>query len=223
MENIKIAVDGPAGSGKTTTAKIVAENLGYVYIDTGAMYRAVTLKAMRDGVKFDDVSLAEMMQSTDIELRTSDRGQRTILNGEDVSEDIRLPEVTKNVSPVSAVGCVREKLVAMQRELGNAGAVVMDGRDIGTDVFPDAELKIFLVASVEARAERRTLELSKSGIEFSVNEIKQQITDRDHYDSTRKISPLRKASDAVEIDTSDMTIEEQAIIIINAARKIIKD
>ncbi|MDA3844219.1 MAG: (d)CMP kinase [Candidatus Kapabacteria bacterium] len=222
MENIKIAVDGPAGSGKTTTAKIVAENLGYVYIDTGAMYRAVTLKAMRDAVKFDDASLAEMMQSTEIELRTSDRGQRTILNGEDVSEDIRLPEVTKNVSPVSAVGCVREKLVAMQRELGRAGAVVMDGRDIGTEVFPNAELKIFLVASVEARAERRTLELSRSGIEFSVEEIKKQITDRDHYDSTRKISPLRKASDAVEIDTSDMTIEEQAIIIIDAARKIIK-
>ncbi len=221
MEKIIIAIDGPAGSGKTTTAKIVAETLGYIYIDTGAMYRAVTLAWLRSESEMNDANLANLMEKYPVRLAPSENGQRTYLGSEDVSEEIRTPEVTKQVSPVSAMGIVREKMVAMQREMGKPGGVVMDGRDIGTDVFPQAELKIFLSATIDARAERRMLEMKEKGMEFSVDEIKKQIADRDHYDSNRPISPLRKADDAIEIDTSNLTIEEQSDKIIDLARKII--
>lgn len=223
MKKIKIAIDGPAGSGKTTTAKIVAEKLGYIYIDTGAMYRAVTLAWIRSGKELNENIICNLMENIDIKLKNSSTGQRTFLNNEDVSDDIRLPEVTKSVSPVSAIGCVREKLVAMQRELGKHGAAVLDGRDIGTVVFPDAELKIYLVASVDSRAERRTKELREKNMEFSVEEIKDQIIDRDNYDSSRAISPLRKAEDATEIDTSNLTIQQQCELIIDFAIKIIEE
>jgi cytidylate kinase len=223
MKNIKIAIDGPAGSGKTTTAKIVAEKLGYIYIDTGAMYRAVTLAWLRSGKQLTDYNICDLMKNLDISIKNTSSGQRTFLFDEDVSDDIRLPDVTKHVSPVSAIGCVREKLVAMQRELGKDGAAVLDGRDIGTVVFPDAELKIYLIASVESRAERRTKELREKNMEFSVEEIKQQISDRDNYDSSRAISPLRKADDAVEIDTSNLTIKQQCDLIIDFAKKIIEE
>ena len=221
MKNIIIALDGPAGSGKTTTAKIVADKLGYLYIDTGAMYRAVTLAWIRQNKEYNDAGVIDMLDSLQIELRQSEVGQRTILNGEDVSDDIRLPEVTKLVSPVSAIAEVRDKLVAMQREIGNAGGVVMDGRDIGTAVFPNAELKVFLVASIETRANRRTKELLAKGMEVNEELIKKEIADRDHYDSNREHSPLRKAEDAIEIDTSDMTLQEQADTIIKLADRII--
>ena len=221
MKKIKIAIDGPAGSGKTTTAKIVAEKLGYIYIDTGAMYRAVTLAWLRSGRELNEEVICELMNNIEITLKNTSSGQRTYLNQEDVSDDIRLPDVTKHVSPVSAIGCVREKLVAMQRELAKEGAAVLDGRDIGTVVFPDAELKIYLIATVESRAERRTKELREKNIEFSVEEIKQQISDRDNYDSSRANSPLRKADDAVEIDTSNLTIKQQCDLIIDFAKKII--
>lgn len=222
MKKIIIALDGPAGSGKTTTAKIVADKLGYLYIDTGAMYRAVTLAWLRQDKEYSDAGVIAMLDSLQIELRQSEVGQRTILNGEDVSEDIRLPEVTKLVSPVSAIAEVRDKLVAMQREIGNAGGVVMDGRDIGTAVFPNAELKVFLVASIETRANRRTKELLAKGMEVNEELIKKEIADRDHYDSNREHSPLRKAEDAIEIDTSDMTLQEQADTIIKLADTIIQ-
>ena len=222
MKNIIIALDGPAGSGKTTTAKIVADKLGYLYIDTGAMYRAVTLAWIRQNKEYSDAGVIDMLDSLQIELRQSEVGQRTILNGEDVSDDIRLPEVTKLVSPVSAIAEVRDKLVAMQREIGNAGGVVMDGRDIGTAVFPNAELKVFLVASIETRANRRTKELLAKGMEVNEELIKKEIADRDHYDSNREHSPLRKAEDAIEIDTSDMTLQEQADTIIKLADRIIR-
>ena len=222
MKNIIIALDGPAGSGKTTTAKIVADKLGYLYIDTGAMYRAVTLAWIRQNKEYNDAGVIDMLDSLQIELRQSEVGQRTILNGEDVSDDIRLPEVTKLVSPVSAIAEVRDKLVAMQREIGNAGGVVMDGRDIGTAVFPNAELKVFLVASIETRANRRTKELLAKGMEVNEELIKKEIADRDHYDSNREHSPLRKAEDAIEIDTSDMTLQEQADTIIKLADRIIR-
>ncbi|MFC2131651.1 (d)CMP kinase [Bacteroidota bacterium] len=221
-KKIKIAIDGPAGSGKTTTAKIVADKLGYIYIDTGAMYRAVTLAWLNTGMELKENILCDLINKIEIGIKNSSLGQRTFLNGEDVSEDIRLPEVTKNVSPVSAFGCVRKKLVTMQRELGRKSAAVLDGRDIGTVVFPDAELKIFLIASVDSRAERRTKELIEKGIEFSVDEIKKQISERDNYDSSREISPLRKADDAIEVDTSNLTIEQQCEIILNYAYKIIQ-
>ncbi len=222
MKKIIIAIDGPAGSGKTTTAKIVAERLGYIYIDTGAMYRAVTLECLRRGIALTDEEICKVMNGLTIELEPSDNGQKTILNGEDVSEAIRLPEVTAKVSPVSAVGCVREALVAMQREYGKRGGVVMDGRDIGSHVFPQAELKVFLVASIEARAKRRTAELASKGIEADWQETMAQIGERDRYDSSRQISPLLKASDAIEIDTSNITIEQQSQMIVEMAEKLIK-
>lgn len=221
MKNIIIALDGPAGSGKTTTAKLVAEKLSYLYIDTGAMYRAVTLAWLRSGEDMSDETMAKLMNKIEIDLSHSDLGQITLLNGEDVSSEIRLPEVTKNVSPVSAVACVREKLVDQQRHIARNGSAVLDGRDIGTVVFPNAELKIFLIASIEARAQRRTKELAAAGIEFNVDEIKKQIADRDYYDSNREHSPLKKADDAVEIDTSCLSIQQQVEKIVSLAYAII--
>ncbi len=222
MKKIIIAIDGPAGSGKSTTAKIVAEKLGYIYIDTGAMYRAVTLACIEQNIEINDNELNKIVDNINIELKQSNLGQRTFLNGRDVSDDIRRPDVTKLVSPVSAMSYVREKMVEQQREIGKNGGVVMDGRDIGTVVFPQAELKIYLVASIEARAERRLLELKQKGFNTTVEEIMKQISDRDHYDSNREISPLRKASDAIEIDTSNITIEEQTSKIIFYAQKLLE-
>jgi CMP/dCMP kinase len=220
-KNIIIAIDGPAGSGKTTSAKLAAEKLNYIYIDTGAMYRAVTLAWLRSGEELTIENVCKLLDNITINLVQSDNGQKTVLNGEDVSSDIRLPEVTKHVSPVSAIPCVREKLVSQQRELGRNGGVVMDGRDIGTAVFPNAELKIFLIATIETRAERRFKELSAKGITVDPEELKQQIIDRDKYDSSREMSPLMKAADALEIDTSGLSIKDQVNKIITLAKEII--
>ncbi len=217
MKRIVIAIDGPAGSGKTTSARFLAERLNYIYIDTGAMYRAVTLATIRLDIATQESKICEMMKSIKIDLIQSENGQRTMLNGEDVSEQIRLPEVTKLVSPVSAVACVRDVMVAQQREIGKSGGVVMDGRDIGTVVFPQAELKVFLVASDDARAARRAKEMREKGIDCNFEEIKEQILYRDKFDSSRENSPLKKAEDAIEIDTSDLTIDEQTNIIYNIA------
>lgn len=222
MKKIIIAIDGPAGSGKTSSAKIIADKLGYIYIDTGAMYRAVTLAVLRSGIEPNETNVCKMMENIEIRLEPSDGGQRTILNGEDVSDDIRLPEVTKLVSPVSAMACVRELMVAQQRELGKHGAVVMDGRDIGTVVFPQAELKVYLIATIEARAMRRTKELEAKGMLVDVKEIEQQILARDEYDSTRENSPLKKADDAIAIDTSLLTLKDQSDMIYNMAMEVIK-
>jgi CMP/dCMP kinase len=221
MKKIIIAIDGPAGSGKTTTAKRVADELDYLYIDTGAMYRAVTLAWLTTGRPDSDISeenLAAFIENLTIQLKQSDDGQKTLLNGRDVSFDIRLPEVTKLVSPISAVGCVREWLVDEQRHLGEKGGVVMDGRDIGTVVFTQAELKIFLVASPDARAHRRYLEMVAKGMKANEEEIKQAIIDRDKYDSSRKNSPLKMADDAIEIDTSELSFDEQTRKIIELAK-----
>lgn len=220
-KKIIIALDGPAGSGKTTSARLVAEKLGYIYIDTGAMYRAVTLACLRSGIEINDSEVEKLMDSISINLRPSESGQITELNGEDVSLDIRRPEVTKLVSPVSAMGCVRDKMVAQQREIGKNGGVVMDGRDIGTVVFPQAELKFYLIASIESRSLRRAKELKEKGIEQAFEEIRDQIANRDIYDSSRAISPLRKADDAIELDTSNISIDEQVNIILKKAEEII--
>ena len=221
MNNLIIAIDGPAGSGKTTSAKVVAEHFNYLYIDTGAMYRAVTLFCIKNNLGLDEKLICESLKNIKIDLIPSDKGQRTLLNGEDVSVYIRLPEVTKLVSPVSAMACVREAMVNQQRQIGRNKAVVMDGRDIGTVVFPDADLKIFLVATIEARAKRRFLELQKSGITIPLEEIMEQIISRDEYDSSRENSPLKKADDAIEIDTSNLSIEQQTKLIIQYAEKLI--
>lgn len=221
MKKIIIAIDGPAASGKSSSAKIIAETLGYTYIDTGAMYRAVTLAFLKTKREYVEKEVIELCDKIKIELFPSDKGQRTFLDGEDVSDAIRTPEVTKWVSPVSAIAEVRQKLVDMQRKMGKKGGIVMDGRDIGTVVFPNAELKIFLIASVATRAMRRFKEHQANGENLSIEEIEKDIIRRDEYDSTRETSPLTKAADAVEIDTSDMTLDEQSQYIVNLARKVI--
>ena len=224
MKKIIIAIDGPAGSGKTTSARNVARNLDYIYIDTGAMYRAVTLECFRQGIMADDTkSIIRISNDIKVELTSINGHQRTFLNGEDVSDEIRTPQVTLLVSPVSAVKEVREKLVEMQRQMGCNGGVVMDGRDIGTVVFPQAELKIFLVASVETRAMRRYLENKNKIISEPLEVIQKLIIERDRYDSSRENSPLKQAEDAILIDTSKMTIEEQTQKIISLAKKIINN
>jgi cytidylate kinase len=223
MKKIIIAVDGPAGSGKSTTAREVARELGYVYIDTGAMYRAAALAFKRMNFNFTDEDFSKLMTSIEIKLRQGDKEQKTLLNDTDVSDEIRTLEITKLVSPVSANHIVRKKLVDMQRQLGKNGGIVMDGRDIGTVVFPDAELKIFMVASPEARAARRTKEMLEKGIQVNEEQIKNDLIARDKYDSTREISPLKKAADAIEIDTSQLTIEEQTAKVVDLANEIIQD
>jgi len=221
MKKIIIAIDGPAGSGKSTSAKIVAEKLNYIYIDTGAMYRAITLKWLKSSLELNSHNLKFITDNSVIELIPSENGQKTILDGIDISFDIRTPEVTKFVSPVSADYYVREKLVEQQRLIGKNGGIVMDGRDIGTVVFPNAELKIYLIASIEARTKRRLKEMLDKGINISEDEVRKLIVERDIYDSKRVVSPLKKAIDAIEIDTSNITIEEQTNKILELANKII--
>lgn len=200
----KIAIDGPAGAGKSTIAKILAKKLNIEYIDTGAMYRAVTLKALRLGVDMEDENAYGFLENTVLDICNG----RFIMDGEDVSEAIRTVEVTENVSTPSKIGVVRSYLVDYQRKISDSKSVIMDGRDIGTVVLPNAELKIYLIASVECRAKRRMLEREQSGIFKSLEETMLEIETRDHKDSTRKISPLKCAEDAIVVDSSNMTIDE---------------
>jgi cytidylate kinase len=206
-----VAIDGPAGSGKTTTARSVAERLGFVHIDTGAMYRAATLQVLRDGVPLDDDSaIVETVHRIKIELkRTNDGVLRTVLNGEDVSFDIRTSQVDMHVSRVSEIARVRDEIVRQQRELGRNIDAVMEGRDIGTVVFPDAEVKVYLVASVEERAKRRQKELTLRGINHDLADVMADIQRRDQHDSTRAVAPLKPAPDATWIDTTSKSIDEQ--------------
>jgi cytidylate kinase len=220
---IIVAIDGPAGSGKSTTARFVAKKLNYIYIDTGAMYRAVALAWLRSGKELDEKIINEIVDTLKIDLIQGENHQIVLLNGEDVSLEIRKPEVTKFSSTISAFGYVREKMVAQQMEIGSKGGIVMDGRDIGTVVFPNAELKIFLIASVEARAERRRKELLEKGTDQSLDSIIESIAIRDKNDSSREISPLRKADDAIELDTTNLTIEEQCNFVVQKALAIISE
>ena len=197
-----IALDGPSGVGKSTTAKQVAQCLGWSYLDTGAMYRATALALQRAGVELDDRPRVERVLAG-LEIRQE--GVREFLGGEDVSEAIRTPEVTRMVTPVSADARVREVLVDQQRRIGAQGGWVVDGRDIGTVVFPDACCKIFLTASIQARAGRRFQELQDKGVPLPLDEVAADLQRRDLADSTRAVSPLRKAEDAVELDSSAMT------------------
>lgn len=217
-EPLIVTIDGPAGAGKSTTARRVAESLGYVYIDTGAMYRAVTLEALRTGTTLDEKGLAALMEKIQIELRSDDRGQRTLLNGEDVSEAIRRPDVTANVSRVSAEPIVRERLVAIQREIGSHGGVVMDGRDIGSVVFPHAHVKVFLVADLYERARRRIADTQGSDDDITLEEMVARLAERDRLDSSRATSPLLKPEGAVEVDTTHLTITQQVDLIVQLAR-----
>jgi len=205
-----IAIDGPASSGKSTTARLLAERLGYLYIDTGAMYRAATLKVLREGIDpHDPEAVSRMIESCEISLESLEGGLLVLLDGEDVSDEIRTPEVTLYASAVSEVPHVREILVDAQRAIGARGGVVLEGRDIGTVVFPHADLKIYLEADLQARAERRFHELLAQGEETTVEKVSSSTQRRDARDSSREHSPLRIADDAVIIDTSNLTIEEQ--------------
>nr|WP_180964157.1 (d)CMP kinase [Haloimpatiens massiliensis] len=201
--NISIAIDGPAGAGKSTIAKLVGDRYSLMYINTGAMYRAVTLKAMEKNIKPEDTQeLVELMNNLDMHFQ----GERLIVNGKDITDGIYMPLISKNVSYYSTIKEVREKLVELQRKMSEKYSVVMDGRDIGTVVLKDAKLKIFLTASAETRANRRYKELVEKGIEVNYEEILKDIKRRDHIDSTREISPLAKAKDAIEIDSSNLDI-----------------
>ena len=207
---LKIAIDGPAASGKSTTARLVAKKLNYLYIDTGAMYRAITLAAIRSKCDIDNESaLAELANNSSIELKNVNDNIRTFLNGTDVSEEIRLPEVTKIISIVAAHKALREIMVEKQRFLAQYGGVVMDGRDIGTHVLPNAEIKVFMIAGLRERALRRFDELIKKYVDIKLEEIESEIQQRDDLDSSRETSPLKPANDAVHIDTSHLSIEEQ--------------
>ena len=215
MSRITIAIDGYSSCGKSTLAKEIAKALNYVYVDSGAMYRAVTLHCQRkelivDG-EFKREEILNALPEIEIAFQfKSEMGKSiTLLNGEDVETDIRKPGITKDVSAISAIPEVRSKLVQIQQMMGNQGGVVMDGRDIGTVVFPNADLKIFMTASHEVRAKRRFEELISKGENVNLTEVKESILRRDHLDTNREISPLRKAKDAIELDNSNLNKEEQ--------------
>jgi len=219
VKKIQIAIDGPAGAGKSTIAKIVAEQLAFTYIDTGAMYRAVTYKALKEGIQLsDEASLEKMLKQTEIRLQPSEEGQLVFLDDHNVSAEIRSNEVTSNVSQVAAHGKVREILVAMQKSLAVNGGVVMDGRDIGTHVLKDAELKVFMSASVEERAKRRFLENERRGIPSTIEKLVEEIALRDKLDSEREVSPLVQADDAIYLDTTHLSIEEAVDHILKLAK-----
>lgn len=204
-----IAIDGPAGSGKSTIAKLVAKDMGLVYLDTGAMYRLVTLKALNEGILGNDgLNELDKIKKLLDDLNIDIRGNGFYLDDVDVSEEIRKPVVSENVSDVAAIREVREKMVDLQRKFSESKNVILDGRDIGTVVFPNANLKIFLVADAKERAKRRYRELIEKGENVEIEEIYENILKRDKIDSTRKESPLKKAKDAVEVDTTSKSIEE---------------
>ncbi len=206
---INIAIDGPAGAGKSTAAKKLAENFGYIYVDTGAMYRAMALYFLRRGIDgADEAAVAAACGDVEISLDYKDGIQQIFLNGENVTGQIRAEEVGRMASLTSAYGPVRKKLVELQRALAGRRDVVMDGRDIGTAVLPDATLKVYLTAGSRVRAERRFKELEEKGVSCSLEEIEKDIIDRDYRDMHRELSPLCQAEDAILLDSSDMTLEE---------------
>ncbi|MCR4587371.1 MAG: (d)CMP kinase [Lachnospiraceae bacterium] len=213
--SINVAIDGPAGAGKSTIARRVAAEKGFIYVDTGAMFRAIGLYMLRNGIDLEDKEALEReCQKAEVTICYKDGEQNVILNGENVSGLIRTPEVGDAASKVSVNGVVRERLLYLQRELASTSDVVMDGRDIGTVVLPNAKPKIYLTASVEVRAMRRFKELQEKGQEAVLEEIQEQIRERDDRDMHRDIAPLKQAEDAVLVDTSDMTIEEACAAIL---------
>lgn len=209
MTRLSIAIDGPAAAGKSTVAKIVAEKLTYIYIDTGAMYRALTYKAIMEKADLENEEvLMDILGHTEIALLPGDEGQLILLDGKNVTNEIRSSQVTNSVSIVAKHRLVREEMVARQQAFGEAGGIVMDGRDIGTHVLPNAEVKVFLLASVEERAARRHAENLKKGFPSDLEQLMREIAARDKLDSEREIAPLKKADDAVEIDTTSLSIED---------------
>ena len=225
MKKITIAIDGHSSRGKSTMAQDLAREVGYVYVDTGAMYRCVTLYALRNGLFTDnginEDELRRQMDNIHITFRFNAEAGRpdTYLNGELVEREIRTMEVSNHVSPIATLGFVRQAMVAQQQEMGRGGGVVMDGRDIGTVVFPHAELKIFVTASAEVRAQRRYDELKQKGMEADYADILKNVQERDYIDSHREVSPLRQADDALLLDNSEMTIAQQKEWLLEQFRK----
>ena len=211
-----IAIDGPAGSGKSTISRMLAKRMNYIYMDTGAMYRALTLACMREKVSLNDPDkVASCAIKYSVDQKNIDNFTHTFLNGEDVSEEIRLPDVTRNIKSVADHPDIRAFLVALQRKIGNGKNVVVDGRDIGTIVFPDAELKIYMIASIEERAARRFKELKRKKVKANIEDLKDDIAERDHADKSRPVGALKKADDALELNTTDLSIEEQVQTILD--------
>ena len=209
METLKIAIDGPAGAGKSTIAKAVAKTLGFVYIDTGAMYRAIGLAAHRRGIDTTDAAaVSAILDEIEVSISHDARGQRVYLNKEDVSEEIRLPEISVAASHVAVIPVVRLKLVELQRKLAQQTDVIMDGRDIGTYVLPDAQLKIFLTADLAERARRRYAELTEKGVATTLDAVTEDMAFRDKNDSGRDFAPLKPAQDSVMVDSTAMTLDE---------------
>jgi CMP/dCMP kinase len=214
-----IAIDGPAGSGKSTSAKLVAKKLNYLYIDTGAMYRAVTLFVLRNNLMGQNDKIIELAKSLDIVLEFIDGETKITVNGENVSKEIRSFEVNSNVSEISTIDGVRKILVKKQQEMGKDGGVVMEGRDISTVVFPNADVKIFITAGIDERAERRALEFLEKGTNIPIEKVKENLKNRDYVDSNRAASPLTKSPESIVVDTSKTTIEEQVEQIIKEVKK----
>lgn len=216
-----VVIDGPAASGKSTTARLAAKALGWLYLDTGAMYRAVTVKVLNTGIALTDKdAIANAAEAAVIRLEPAEGGVRVFLDGREVSEAIRTPEVDRAVGPVCEIARVRERMVALQRQLGRDGALVAEGRDMGTVVFPDAALKFYMKASIEARAQRRMADQEARGIACTLDSLMADIAERDRRDSSREHSPLRPAEDAIYIDTTDMTIDDQVAAIVNKVRAL---
>lgn len=216
MTNFQVAIDGPASAGKSTIAKILATKLNYVYVDTGAMYRTITLAAKKNGIAYnDEEKIKNLLSQTEIRFEPSTPVQRVFLNDTDVTEEIRSVEVTNNVSVVASFADVRSNLVNRQREIANNNSVIMDGRDIGTTVLPEADVKIFLVASVDERAQRRYKENVAKGMTTDLETLKREIEARDYKDSHRQISPLTQAKEAILVDTTGQSIDDVVAKIAN--------
>lgn len=220
MSNIIIAIDGPAASGKSTIAKLIAEKLGFVYLDTGAMYRAITYLALRAGVINQVNSIIEIAKSIDIKLQFENKVTHVFVDGEEITDFIRTPEVNSHVSDVSKIPDVRREMVKIQKRMGKNCSLVAEGRDITTVVFPDADIKIFMNADIDVRAERRFKELSEQKISITLKEVKENLVQRDLIDSGRDVSPLKKAEDAFELDTTSITIETELEKILSLVEKI---
>ena len=219
-----IAIDGPAATGKSTSAKLVSQKLGFTYLDTGAMYRCVTLLVLRNNVEINNQDhLASLLKNFQLDIKKNGKDHLFLLDGENVSKEIRSSDVTDNVSAVSALPVVRKKLVSIQRKIADNQDSVVEGRDIGTVVFPNADVKFFIVADTVVRAKRRQLDLKRLGEDKTIDSLIKEIRDRDNYDSQRKISPLTKAIDAIEVNTTNTTIDEQVNFMVNKVKLLIKE
>jgi len=219
MSKIIIGIDGPAGSGKSTLSKMVSERLGFTYLDTGAMYRAITYLAIKKEIVDEEEAVSTFVLGLDVILKFENGNTRVFVNDEEVTDFIRTPEVNSKVSEIARMPAVRKELVRMQKRMGEIGNIVAEGRDTTTVVFPDADLKIYLIASVDVRAERRHKEFLEKGIDIDIEEVKANLRKRDEIDSGREVSPLKKAENAIEVDTSTLSVDEEFEILIENIKK----